>query len=146
MTRRNVLRGTLIALSAGLAGCISPASSLVVGRVRPAIDVSQVKVYLRPPKRFEEVAVLESSSMYSWAVTEQGKLDAVIATMKGEAAKIGANGILIQTTGSQQAGSVVTGSGTATRVGSTTFGSGAAFAVPMMVKAGSGIAIYVTEE
>jgi hypothetical protein len=146
MIGRMTLALGALCLVVGLTGCASPASSVVVGKARPAIPVDQVKLYLSAPKKFEEIALLQSSSMYSWAVTEQGKMDAVIATMKAEAAKIGANGILLQSAGTQQAGSVSAGSGTATRVGNTAFGSGTALAVPIMFKAGSGVAIFVTEE
>lgn len=146
MNRRNLLAALILMCVGVISGCASPSSSLVVGKVRPAISPDQVKLYLRPPQKFEEIAVIESSSLYSWAITDQGKMDAVIATMKAEAAKIGANGILIQSTGNQQAGAVSTGSGSATRVGNTVFGSGLSIAVPVMHKAGSGMAIYVIEE
>ena len=146
MNRRKCFGLMLISGVSGLAGCASPSSSLVVGKVRPAISPDQVKLYLRPPKKFEEIAVIESSSLYSWAVTEQGKMDAVTATLKAKAAKIGANGILLQSAGTQQVGSVASGSGTATRVGNSVFGSGLSVAVPVMVKAGTGLAIFVIEE
>ena len=146
MDRRKYLGIVLLSGIGTVAGCASPSSAVVVGKVRSPISPDQVKLYLRAPKKFEEIAVIESTSMYSWAVTEQGKMDSVLATMKAEAARLGANGILIQSTGTQQAGSVATGSGTATRVGNTIFGSGLSMAVPVMFKAGSGLAIFVTEE
>jgi hypothetical protein len=122
--------------AAFLAGCAS--SAVVVGQVRPAISPAQVKLYLNPPKKFEQVALLESSSKASWAVSDQGKTDVVIQRLKEEAAKIGANGILLSGLGSQSAGSV----GTASLSGNTAFGVSAG----VFHKAGSGLAIYVTEE
>jgi hypothetical protein len=119
-----------------LAGCAS--SAVVVGQVRPAISPAQVKLYLSPPKKFEQVALLESSSKSSWAVSDQGKTDVVIQRLKEEAAKIGANGILLSGVGSQAAGSV----GAANLTGNTAFGVSAG----IFHKAGSGLAIYVTEE
>jgi hypothetical protein len=119
-----------------LAGCAS--SAVIVGQIRPAISPAQVKLYLNPPKKFEQVALLESSSKASWAVSDQGKTDVVIQRLKEEAAKIGANGVLLSGLGSQNAGSV----GTASFNGSTAFGVGAG----IFYKAGSGVAIYVTEE
>lgn len=119
-----------------LAGCAS--SSVVVGTVRPAIAPDQVKLYLNPPKKFEQVALLESSSKASWSFSDQGKTNVVIARMKVEAAKVGANGILLGGIGSQTVGSVGTG----------TYNGGTAFGVSsgIMHKSGSGVAIYVTEE
>jgi hypothetical protein len=119
-----------------LTGCAS--SSVVVGQVRPAISPAQVKLYLTPPRKFEQVALLESSSKSSWAVSDQGKTDVVIQRLKEEAAKIGANGILLSGVGSQSAGSV----GAASLNGNTAFGVSAG----IFHKAGSGVAIYVTEE
>lgn len=119
-----------------LAGCAS--SSVVVGTVRPAIAPSQVKLYLNPPKKFEQIALLESSSKASWSFSDQGKTNVVIERLKDEAAKVGANGILLSGMGSQNVGSV----GTGTYNGNTAFGVSSG----IMQKAGSGMAIYVTEE
>jgi hypothetical protein len=119
-----------------LLGCAS--SAVVVGTVRPAISPAQVKLYLNPPKKFEEVALLESSSKASWAVSDQGKMNVVIQRLKEEAAKIGANGVLLRGTGDQNGGTV----GTGTYSGNVMVGTG----VPIMHKAGSGVAIFVTDE
>lgn len=123
-------------VAAVLMGCAS--SAVVVGQVRAPISPAQVKLYLNPPKRFEQVALLESSSKASWAVSDQGKTDVVIQRLKEEAANIGANGILLSGVGSQTAGSI----GTAGFSGNTALGVSAG----IFHKAGSGIAIYVTEE
>lgn len=140
MPDRNEMKTKSIFVSAvfaiSLAGCAS--SAVVIGQVRPAISPTQVKLYLNPPKKFEQVALLESSSKASWAVSDQGKTDVVIQRLKEEAAKIGANGVLLSGLGSQNAGSV----GTASFNGSTAFGVGAG----VFYKEGSGLAIYVTEE
>lgn len=132
------IKSGLLILAAGflLFGCAS--SAIVVGKVRPPIATTQVKLYLHPPAKFEEVALLESSSKASWAVSDQGKMNVVIERLKEEAAKIGANGVLLNATGDQSVGSV----GTATLSGNTAFGVSAG----IMHKAGSGMAIYVTQE
>ena len=135
----------LLLAVAALGGCAAT-SSVLVGRSRPAIQASEVRIYLSPPKQYEEIAVLDASSKNSWAITDQGKMDIVIQRLKEEAAKLGANGVLLQSSGSVSAGSVVVGSGTATRIGGTTFGSGLGTAIPVMHKGGAGIAIYVTEQ
>jgi hypothetical protein len=126
----------MLAVSIALLGCAS--SAVVVGTVRPAISPAQVKLYLNPPKKFEQVALLESSSKASWAISDQGKMNVVIERLKEEAAKIGANGVLLRGTGDQSGGTV----GTGTYSGNVAIGTG----VPIMHKAGNGIAIFVTEE
>lgn len=134
----------LVACATLLVACAS--SAVVIGKVRPAISQEQVKIYLRPPKKFEEIAALESSSKASWSITDQGKMDVVIRRLKDEAAKLGANGVLLQGTGNEYGGSVSTGTGTATVIGGTAYGTGFGTSVGIIHKAGSGIAIFVQEE
>lgn len=125
-----------LALAVLLAGCAS--SAVIVGKVRPAISPAQVKIYLNPPQKFEEVALLESSSKASLAFTEQGKMDTVMERLKEEAAKLGANGVLLRGTGDQSSGGISVGG----------FGGNAALGVGigMVNKVGSGTAIYVEAE
>jgi hypothetical protein len=79
-----------------LIACAS--SSIIVGSVKPALLPEQVKIYIHPPKKYNEIALIETSSTGSWAFTSQGKMDVVIERLKEEAAKHGANGILFQGT------------------------------------------------
>ena len=134
----------LAAICFALVACAS--SAVVVGTKRPPIRPEQVKVYLRAPAKFEEVAVLEASSRNSVAFSSQGKMNKVVERLKIEAAKIGANGILLTGTGSEYGGTVNSGSATATASGNTAYGSGFGTSVAVIHKAGTAIAIYVTEE
>jgi hypothetical protein len=122
------------------AGCAS--SHVLVGKARPSISPEQVKVYLHPPIRYEEIALLEASSKSSWAVTQQGKMNKAVERLKEEAARLGANGILLQGSGTEYGASVNTGAATAT--GNTAYGTGVS--IPVMHKAASGVAIFVSEE
>ena len=108
-------------------GCAS--SHVLVGKVRTPISPEIVKVYLRPPAKFEEIALLEASSKNSWAFTDQGKMDKAIERLREEAAQFGANGVLLQSTGTEYGANVNTGT-----------------SVPVMHKAASGMAIFVFEE
>ncbi len=132
-----LMKLSLVLFMAGLVGCAS--SHVLVGTQRPPIDASQVMVYLQPPVKFEQVAILEASSAGSPAFTSQQKTNKVMARLKQEAAALGANGILLQGVGNQSGGAVVTSSGTAYGGGYT----GTGIAVPVMHKSGSAIAIYV---
>jgi hypothetical protein len=133
------LRATLsvIAMTGVLAGCAS-SSSILVGKARPAISPAQVKLYLKPPQKFEEIALLESSSKASVAFSDQGKMDLVIERMKEQAAKVGANGVLLRGTTEQQGMSIGTGGFT----GSVGLGT----SVGLTNKVGNGVAIYVELE
>jgi len=133
---------TAFIVVAALSGCVS--SHVIVGKVRPPISPDQVQLYLHPPAgKYEEVALLDSSSKHSFSFTAQGKANAVIERLKAEAAKLGANGILLNGVSDQAAGSVNTGFGSATASGHTATGFGVGTSGTVFVKSGSGLAIYV---
>lgn len=133
---KNTISLALLTATVFLLGCAS--SSVLIGKARAPIAPASVKLYLTPPAQFEEVALLEASSKSSFAITDQGKMNKVIERLKEEAAKLGANGILIRTTG--DASGPVVGS----MVGS---GSSAFFvANSAQFKNGTGVAIFVIKE
>lgn len=136
----------LVLILALLVTACASQSSIVVGKTRSAISAEQVKLYLRPPKKYEEIALIESSSKASWAASDQGKINVVVERLKDEAAKLGANGVLIQGTGNQSSGSVSTGTAQMTSSGNSAYGTGFGVSAGIMHKSGSGIAIYVEEE
>ena len=127
------------------AGCASQ-SHVIVGTVRAPVSSDQVKLYLSPPKRYEQVALLDASSRGSLAFTEQQKMDAAIQGLKTQAADLGANGILLQSAGDQSAGAVGTGFGSATATGHPAFRTGLGMTSNVFMKAATGTAIYVIEE
>ena len=124
-----------------LAACTS--SHLLVGQARGSISPDQVQVYLQPPAQFEEIALVESSSRGSFAITAQARVDKVIERLKKEAALLGANGIVIQDVADQSSGSIGSGFATATASGSTTHVVGTGISTTILSKGGSAIAIYV---
>lgn len=124
----------MAAAAALVAGCAS--SHVLVGQKRPPIPVEQVQVYLEPPANYERVALLESTSQGSFAVTRQQRTNKALDRMRAEAAKLGANGVLIQGIDTQAGGAVAySDPGT----GITTAGAG-------LHRTGTGIAIYVHDE
>jgi len=137
------MRFMLIAAMAALAGCVS--SHVMIGQARPPIAPDQVKIYWHPPAQYDEIALLDTSSRNSMSFTAQGKTDAVIDRLKEEAAKLGANGVLLQGVGDQSAGSVSTGFAQANASGNSAFASGLGISGNVMIKKGSGVAIYVAQ-
>ena len=83
MSRHLLLRPT--ALTAALfvlsfAGCATAPRTTMLGPARPAITGTEgVRVYHTPPKRFQEIALVEGRSL---------------AELRSRAAAVGANGIL----------------------------------------------------
>jgi hypothetical protein len=127
-------------LSLMLAGCAGSSSHIVIGTKRPQIDPSQVKLYWKPPAKFEEVAIIEASSRNSFAIGDQGKVNVVVERLKELAAQLGANGVLLQMTGSESAGGVVTGFSSGSN---PTFGTG--IYTQATHKVGKGLAIHVQQ-
>lgn len=121
-----------------LAGCAS--SHIITGKTRAPINPSEVRIYSHAPKQFEEIAIIEASSKNSWAFGDQGKIDAVIDRLKTEAANLGANGVLLEGTGSESTGGVVMGG-----VGRGTPAFGTGIYTTALHKTGRARAIYVSE-
>lgn len=120
---------------------VTRGSHVVVGTSRPAITPESVRVYLRPPAKFEEVAILNADSRNAFA-SDQSLADSAMQRMKVEAAKLGANGILLQGVGEKQVGAVGQGFGSATYNNGYAFGTGATVSTPIIAKTASGIAIW----
>lgn len=113
-----------------LAGCAS-GSSIVVGETKEAIDPSQVKLYLETPDIYEVIGIVTASSDAGW--TEQDSVDYAVEELKNQAANLGANGVLIESTGSQN--STVVGG----------YGTGYLYTIPVTAKSVTGKAMYVTQ-
>jgi hypothetical protein len=93
----------LIVCVVTLVGCAT-GSSIVTGSIRPAIDPNDVKLYLKPPLEYETIGIVEASSEVDFS--SQAAQDRAIQELKEQAAKIGANGVLITYTG-DKSGDVV---------------------------------------
>ena len=137
---RVITLATMLAL--GLAAC-APSSHIVVGTVRPAISPSEVKIYLQPPPSFEEVAILNASADSVFGTGGQGSADKVIQRLREQAAKLGANGIILEGMFDQQTGSLGGGSGSASSSGNSAVGVGVGGSLGIFKKTGHGRAIFV---
>ena len=80
-------------------GCV-PVSHVIVGDTREPIHPSNVEIYLDYPEQYEKIALIDAGSnfafkdpaiLFDW----QSKMDKATERLKIEAAKLGANGILI---------------------------------------------------
>jgi hypothetical protein len=138
----NLRSATLVLMALALAGCAT--SHVMIGQARPAISPEEVQVYTRPPTvPYEEIAKLQTSSGGSFSFTAQGKTDAVIKRLKTEAAKLGANGVLLEGIDDRASGSIGTGGGTESYSSRSSVGGGVGINVGMSQKVGGGVAIYV---
>ncbi len=127
-----------------LPGC-STSSHVMIGTARPPISPESVRIYLQPPPQYDQIATLDATSQGSFAITSQQNMDKAVARLKEEAAKLGANGVLLQGVQDQQTGSIGTGVGSSSYGpgSSTGVGVGGSFAISN--KAVHGVAIYVPQ-
>ena len=78
-----------------LGGCASD-SVTVTGTVRPPLTPEHVTIYLHAPADFEVIALMSASS--DTELTAQGALTNATGKLKEQAAKLGANGVLLGAT------------------------------------------------
>lgn len=129
------------------AGCtIMDGNAIVTGATRAPISADQVRLYRAAPAKFEEIAVVNASAGHDFR-KDSSLMNAAIDRLKQEAAKVGANGVLLLNVNERDAPSVTTNfaSATATGGGTSVYASGSG----VSVKRGDtytrvrGIAIYV---
>ena len=140
-----VLRLVPAAVLAILLLACATSSHVMIGTVRPPISPERVRVYLQPPEKYEEIAAIDASSQGSFAITSQQNMDKAIARMKEEAAKLGANGVLLQGVQDQQSGSIGTGMGSSSYGAGSSTGVGVGGSFGIYNKAAHGIAIFVPQ-
>jgi hypothetical protein len=121
----------LLTLTVLALGACASGSAIVTGNTRPPVALEQVKIYLEPPADFEVIGLVSASSDAGW--TEQGSVDYAIEELKKQAAKLGANGVLLVSAGDK----------TTTVVGG--YGTGFVYAVPVTAKTVQGKAIFVVK-
>jgi hypothetical protein len=86
----------LFALAVCLAGCAT-GSAIVTGAAKAPIAPEQVTLYLEPPAEFEPIGLLNASSPMSFS--KQETVNMAVKELKAQAAKIGANGVLLISSG-----------------------------------------------
>lgn len=134
MSIRIAALGAVLLLITGCAGT----QKVMLGQARAPIDPAQVQIYSVPPVGSTEIAQLESTSAVGFGT--QGQTDAAVARLKQEAAKLGANGVVLMGVGSS-------GSPVGMSVGAGSYGShsggGVGIGIPTTQKRAAGVAIYV---
>jgi hypothetical protein len=98
------------ALVCFVAGC-GTTRTIMVGEARPAISVQSVRVYEMPPRHYERIAIINSSGGTSWIFRDRGLMDEAVAKLRDEAARLGANGLLLQQVYDEPAGGLSIGVG-----------------------------------
>jgi uncharacterized protein YbjQ (UPF0145 family) len=126
----------------GLAACASD-SIVLTGAARPPIPPSEVRIYSHPPAAFEEIAILNTSKSSAFTTGGQKTVDKVIAGLKEQAAKLGANGVILEGFSDSQTGSVGAGGGSDSVSRNSAVGVGVGGSLGIYKKTGHGVAIFV---
>ncbi|GEA49263.1 hypothetical protein VIN01S_00670 [Vibrio inusitatus NBRC 102082] len=124
----NVLKTFLLISTLTLFGCAS-GSSIIVGEPREAILPEQVRLYTDYPELYEIIAIVNASS--DAGMTKQDSLNYAVEELKNQAAKVGANGVLLEATGSNN--SVILGGQ----------GTDYQYLIPVSEQTVSGKALYI---
>ncbi|MDQ3287627.1 MAG: hypothetical protein M3Q42_05075 [Pseudomonadota bacterium] len=146
MSSRAALSILLSAALAGSVGCAST-SKVLLSQPRPAVAPEQVRVYYAPPPgRYVEIALLETSSG-GLTYGQQNKMNSVIGKLRAEAAKLGANGLLLTGTehGYGGGGNVGVGIGAGRFGGRSHVSGGVGVDVTPTPLHGRGVAIHVID-
>jgi uncharacterized protein YbjQ (UPF0145 family) len=98
-------------VGAFLVGCTTSGSALMTGTARPPFqDFTSVAILTEMPDGAEQIAIVKASSADGW--NQQQSLDYAVEELKKQAAKVGANAVVIidrdTTTGVVSGGSTVT--------------------------------------
>ena len=132
-----------------VAGCAS-SSHRLIAPARPPINPEEVRIYTSPPRHYQEIAVVEATSGGTlFHGSARGEAEA-LQSLKEEAAKIGANGVLLTLVEDRASGSIGVGVGS----GGVSFGRRSVTAVsggvsggaPIVHNAAQGLAIYVPSQ
>ncbi|EGQ7870740.1 hypothetical protein H8Q54_001534 [Vibrio parahaemolyticus] len=95
-----IYKPLLLAFILALTGCAS-GSSILVGEAREPISPEKVRLYIEPPASYDTIALVNASS--DAGLTKQGSINYAIEKLKKQAAKLGANGVLLGAPGSNNA-------------------------------------------
>lgn len=132
-----------------LTGCASSSIHLV-GPARPPLSPAEVRIYQTPPRHYQEIALLDATSGGRFFHgSPEGEAEA-IGRLRVEAARVGANGVLITSLGDRSQGALGVGVGgggiSAGRRSVIAGGGSVSGAAPIVSNAAAGIAIYVSDE
>jgi hypothetical protein len=130
------------AAALALAACATD-SIVLTGTARPAISPADVRIYSQPPAVFEEIAILNASKNSAFTTGGQKTVDKVVEGLKEEAAKLGANGIILEGFSDRQTGSVGSGVGSSSVSSNSAVGVGVGGSLGIYKKTGHGRAIFV---
>jgi uncharacterized protein YbjQ (UPF0145 family) len=102
---------SFIFLFVGLTACtITDGSAIVTGITRDPIPVEKVRIYRVAPDNYEEIAMVSASAGHDFK-SDSALMETAIQELKKEAAKVGANGVVLSNIDERDAPSTSTSYG-----------------------------------
>src|SRR5205823_531296 len=130
-----------ILIAAFTSGCATQVT--MIGPARSPISPVAVRFYENPPRHYEQIAIINSSAGTTWLFPDHGSLDEAIAELRTEAAKLGANGVLLQAVYDRPVGGLSVGVGGFGYGHHSFYGGGGSVGGPLINRRVQAIAIYV---
>ena len=140
---RNSIRGLCMLGIACVACACAPSTHVLVGQARPPLTPDKVVIYSHPPATYQQIAILDANSKSAFGTGGQKSVDKVIERLKIEAAKLGANGVILEGFSDSETGSIGTGVGSNSYSRNSSLGVGLGGSLGIYKKTGHGEAIYV---
>ena len=101
MIKKSASSIAAVLLSLFLFSCVTTQSSVIIGgQTRTSINSNQVRVFIDPPTRYESIAIIEASREIGFS--RQATQERLIDELRLRAARLGANGVIILGTDTQQ--------------------------------------------
>ncbi|TAA21336.1 hypothetical protein [Pseudoxanthomonas winnipegensis] len=135
MSKRALFLAPLLLSLAACAGT----TKVMLSSPRPPVDPATVRVYTAVPPGAVQIAQLEAQSAVGFGT--QGQTDAAMRRLKNEAAKLGANGVVLIGAGAGGRSPVGLSVGGGSYGGHV--GGGIGIGIPTQQKQANGVAIYV---
>jgi hypothetical protein len=135
--------GVLILVTCVSIGGCAPATRVLPGPTRAPIPVDQVLIYDQPPPDALDVAILHASSHSVFSPGGASATDKVVQQLRVQAARLGANGVVLQGFSDRQTASLGTGVGSESYGRSSAVGVGASGSFGVFKKTGEALAIFV---
>ncbi len=108
-----IIKLVLLLILIAVSGCtIVDGSTIITGTTRKEISIEQVRIYRVAPKNYEEIAMISASAGHDFK-SNSALIESAVLRLKQEAAKVGANGVLLSRINERDAPSTTTSFGNA---------------------------------
>jgi hypothetical protein len=134
-----------VALVLTIEGCATSSQALT-GSPRAPLPTSNVRVYIQAPPSFEEIAVLSATRKSVSSAGGERAIEKMIETMKSQAARLGANGLLLEDFSDSDPVAVGSGVGSQTYTHNASINVGVGGSLGVIKKAAKGRAIFVASQ